>query len=171
MNATIDKAWQTGIKLMSKADTFLSFKKNISLEKYTWIIKNRQRRVALSRRRLSSHPLMIEKGRNCKPRLERLDRTCPYCNDTIGDECHFVISCPLYNNERRELLTKAMYNSLLFNEIPTDQQKFVFILSNEDTSLITKLAAFVQITFKARLPTSKSHEIKWARLDSSVNIY
>ena len=62
---------------MSKADTFLSFKTNISLEKYTWIIKNRQRRVALSRLRLSSHPLMIEKGRNCKPRLERLDRKKP----------------------------------------------------------------------------------------------
>ena len=121
-----------------------------SLEKYTWIIKNRQRRVALSQLRLSSHPLMIEKGRHCKPCLERLDRKCPYCNDTIEDECHFVISCPLYNNERRELLTEAMHNSLLFNEIPTDQQKFVFILSNEGTSLITKLAAFVQISFKAR---------------------
>ena len=149
-NECYDKVWQTGRKLMSKADAFLSFKKNISLGKYTWIIKNRQRRVALSRLRLSSHPLMIEKGRHCKPRFERLDRKCPYCNDTIGDECHFVISCPLYNNERRELLTEAMHNSLLFNEIPTDQQKFVFILPNEDTSLITKLAAFVQIAFKAR---------------------
>ena len=69
---------------------------------------------------------------------------------TLEDECRFVISCPLYNNERRELLTEDMHNSLLFNEIPTDQQKFVFILSNEDTSLITKLTAFVQIAFKAR---------------------
>ena len=93
---------------------------------------------------------MIEKGRHCKPRLERLDRKCPYCKDTIEDECHFVISCPLYNNEKRERLTEAMHNSLLFNEIPTDQQKFVFILSKEDMSLITKLAAFVQIAFKAR---------------------
>ena len=102
---------------MLKADTFLSFKNNISLEKYTWIIKNRQHRVALSWLRLSSHPLMIEKGRHGIPRLERLDRKCPYCNDTIENECHFVISCPLHNNEMRELLTEAMHNSLLFNEI------------------------------------------------------
>ena len=36
-NECYDKVWQTGIKLMSKADTFLSFKKNISLEKYSWV--------------------------------------------------------------------------------------------------------------------------------------
>ena len=59
-----------------------------------------------------------------------------------------AVPCIITKGE--ELLTEAMHNSLLFNEIPTDQQKFVFILSNEDTSLITKLAAFVQIAFKAR---------------------
>ena len=41
----------------------------------------------------------------------------------------------------------------LFDEIPTDQQKFVFLLSKKDTSSLTKLAAHA-------LPTSKPYAIK-----------
>ena len=77
-----DKIWKSEIMLMSKANTFRLFKNDIRLENYTWIVKNHHNRIALSRLRLSSHPLMIEKGRHYKPSLPRSERKCPYCKDS-----------------------------------------------------------------------------------------
>ena len=64
-----DNLWKDKIKLLSKASSFLSYKANNEFEKYLCLVKNRNHRVALSRHRLSSHQLMIEKGRHCKPVL------------------------------------------------------------------------------------------------------
>ena len=59
-----DNYWKENIKLLPKAPSFITYKFNHEREKYLNLIKNIKHRVALSRLRLSSHQLMIGKGRH-----------------------------------------------------------------------------------------------------------
>ena len=139
-----------GITALSKADTFRSVKTSIAFEQYLGLVKNHKHRIPLSHLRLSSHPLMIEKGSHRKHPLTRPERKCPFCRDHIEDECHFVINCPLYNTERGNLFKSVINNSTSFNDIPSDYQKFIFILTNEDPIVLRDLALFTYKAFQIR---------------------
>ena len=145
-----DLIWKESINLLTKSDSYNSYKTMINLEKYTWAVKNVKHRIALSRLRLSCHELMIEKGRHYRPIPPRPERKCPHCKNTVEDECHFITSCPLYSTGREILYTEAKRNATAFEEIPTDKQKFIFLLSNENTKLLTTLAKFVHESFNIR---------------------
>ena len=144
------RLWQQALADMSKADTYRSLKTDISLEKYLHLVRNHKHRIALSRLRLSSHNLLIEKGRHQKPPLARSDRLCPFCQGEIENESHFVINCPLYEQDRGNLLELVRRHSSNFDQIPTDFQKFIFILSNEDPTILRGLSLFVYNAFKIR---------------------
>jgi exonuclease III len=141
-----DAIWRGQLSEMSKADSFSLFKSTIGLEKYTWAVKNYRHRNSLARLRLSAHKLMIEKGRHHKVPLARSERKCPSCLNSIEDECHFLITCPLYENERQILFTEVRLICRSFDNIPTDKQKFIYLMTQEDNGLLARLAAFV---FKA----------------------
>ena len=71
-------------------------------------------------------PLAIETGRYKNIQLE--NRICILCNrNEIEDECHFLLNCCLYENERHIFLNKISY---LYNEFANlDQEaKFIFLL-------------------------------------------
>ena len=150
MTESYDAIWNLGLNALSKADTYRSVKAVISFEKYLHSVKNNKHRIALSRLRLSSHPLLIQKGRHRKPSLPRSERKCPYCKDHVENECHFVISCPLYSLERENLFKSVIRNFTSFKDIPSDNQKFFFVLTNEDPALLSELALFVHRAFKIR---------------------
>ena len=150
VNKLYDPFWKSELVAMSKSDTYQLIKVNIEFEKYRVRVKNYQHRNALSRLRMSSHPLMIEKGRHSKPPLPRADRKCPFCKDLIEDECHFIMSCPLYRDYRPDLLTVVRRSAPKFDEIPSDLQKFIFLLTNENDEVLSKLAAFTYKSFKKR---------------------
>ena len=145
-----DNVWKDKIKLLSKASSFLTYKTNNELEKYLCLVKNRKHRVALSRLRLSSHQLMIEKGRHHKPVLPRSERICPVCKHGIEDECHFVTICQAYNEARNDLYRVADNLTSNFKEIPTYEQKFIYMMSNEDPNLLAKLGEFTYQAFEQR---------------------
>ena len=64
-------------------------------------IKEDNYRVALTNFRVSSHDLMIEKGRHLN--ISRDDRTCKYCTiNTLENEYHFLPVCPHYLDMRRK---------------------------------------------------------------------
>ena len=144
-----DRFWNENITTSSKAVSFNKYKFNIYLDPYLLNL-NPRFRIALSRLRMSSHPLMIEKGRHFKPPLPRVNRLCPCCKDQTEDECHFLISCPLYNEERKDLFDSIRKTTLLFDEIPTPLQKFIFLLTNENDTIMSKLAAFTYNSFRKR---------------------
>ena len=58
------------------------------------------KRVAITRWRLSSHDLRIETGRYTSPRTPREARTCSKCPEYIEDEDHVLFQCPLYDSVR-----------------------------------------------------------------------
>ena len=80
----------------SKTDFLRLVKSSFNYEQYLDIIKNRERRICLTKLRLSNHLLNIEVGR--RHRVERKDRICTFCTEkVVEDENHFLFSCVRYN--------------------------------------------------------------------------
>ena len=92
---------------------------------------------------------MIEKGRHFRPKIERQERKYSCCKLNVEDECHFLIECPTYNNERNVLYTNIRESSHHFDNM-TNTEKFIFVMSNEDDVILQKLAKFIFISMKLR---------------------
>ena len=138
-----DRHWKLKSLDSPKAAFFRIFKIRNTLEKYLFTVKNVRYRIALSRFRLSNHKLLIETGRHQKPKLERNDRKCFICDDKIEDENHFLIECPLYSTERKKLFAVLNENSRQFISIDLAVNKSIFLLINEDVSVMKNVAKFV----------------------------
>ena len=139
-----DRYWKVKIMESPKAISYCKFKHNASLDKYMYTIKNVRHKIALTRLRLSNHNLRIETGRHLtKIAKTRQERKCFICIDEIENELHFVVKCPLYSSERKELYKALMHNSKHFDSLTSDEQKLMFIMTNEDNDVMAKLAKFV----------------------------
>ena len=112
-------------------------------KKYLYKIKNIRHKIVPTRLRLSNHSLLIETGRHLRPKLERHERKCFICRDEIENELHFVIKCPLYSSERKTLYKSLTQNSKHFESLTTDEQKFIYVMTNEDDEVMENLARFV----------------------------
>ena len=76
------------------------------------------KRIVISRWRLSSHNLRIETGRYTRPKTPRDERTCGLCEAVVEDEQHVIFICPLYQRTRekyQQLLEKYESVSKLLN--------------------------------------------------------
>ena len=85
-----------------------------------------------------------------RPRLERNDRKCFICNDKIENEIHFLTECPLYENERNSLFQACRENCVNFDLLNTNEQKFCFVMTNENPHVIKNLGKFIFQAFKVR---------------------
>ena len=56
--------------------------------------------VAITKWKLSSHALHIEKGRYITPITQREERTCSRCPACVEDEYHVLFQCPMYESVR-----------------------------------------------------------------------
>ena len=144
-----DKYWCLGITESPKAISYKKFKTTVYLEKYLSYVINIKHKIALTRFRLSNHNLLIEKGRHFRPKIERNERKCFLCKDDVEDESHFITKCPLYSNERVLLYDSLKYNSRFFEQL-NDEQKFIFIMTNENKKVMVELARFVFNAMKVR---------------------
>ena len=102
---------------------------NWGREQYLDSIKNIKDRTALTKLRLSNHELMIEKGRH-QDLLEN-QRLCPFCDNRIENEQHFVMECPTYNVLRQNLFDNIIENENEFNGL-NELEKFCFLLTELD---------------------------------------
>jgi hypothetical protein len=127
----------------SKLDTYRSFKTEFYYEPFV-DIHDRQQQIALSKLRLSNHKLQIEMGRYTKPKTDRAQRLCKLCNEgVVEDENHFLLQCPVFADERKELLEKLL---------PTDKTPLNLqqLLSKYTLHSIQLVAAFVHGAFHKR---------------------
>ena len=100
------------------------FKNRLNPEKYVTSVSNTKHKISLCRFRVSSHDLMIEKGRHFRPIIQREDRKCPFCANDIENATHFITECPLYNDDRNELYSEIRKTSNHFDNLTADQ-KFI----------------------------------------------
>ena len=131
-----------------KMRTYYKFKPFFKKEMYLNVIKNRDIRKSFTRYRVSAHDLEIERGRYKSIKSD--NRTCKHCQMLEKeDEFHFLIACPKYSAEREILFTYSAKYCLNFN-ILSDQNKFLWLMTTEDTGIITKLAFYIHSCFEIR---------------------
>ena len=103
--------WSIKARNSIKLRTYIKFKFEHSLEEYMFYIPDTRWMEALSRLRMSSHMLEIERGRHVKPQKLPLEqRICQRCtSNSVDDEIHFVITCSYFLRSEIVYLPKANY--------------------------------------------------------------
>ena len=114
----------------SKLRTYAKLKTEIGMEKYLNSIKNITERTAITKIRLSNHDLMIETGRYKEIPVQ--ERLCPFCDNNVETEQHFLLVCKTYQTHREQLFNELrMINQNL--EILNEEEQFVALLNEPNT--------------------------------------
>ena len=136
--------WHRSIRNSSKLSIYCTYKSMLEPEKYLDFVDIFKYRVALTKFRVSSHKLEIERGRYENILLE--SRICKYCEshgDTvIEDEYHFLLFCPLYADIRRQYLSQVTTTYSFEN--------FVCIMSSSCKQTIVRLSQYIYQANKIR---------------------
>ena len=111
----------------SKLRTYALFKSEMGMEEYLTEIRNVSIRTQVTKFRISNHKLMIETGRHqdIKPHL----RFCPFCENVVECEIHFITGCHTYRDLRPDLYREMAKLNLSFPYLSRKDQ-FVFILTH-----------------------------------------
>ena len=90
---------------------------------------------------------MIEKGRH--QGLQENQRLCPFCDNQIENEQHFVMECPTYNVLRQNLFDNIAdnENENEFNGL-NELEKFCFLLTSPDNGDL--VSEYLNKTFQVR---------------------
>ena len=109
-------------------------------------ISNARCRNALTKLRVSSHSLSIERGRHLGTAIQ--ERLCTVCN-AIEDEKHFLFECCI--NEELRFIFSSRVNQLYpqYQYLDSDQ-KLVFLFKIGNEQLITWVGKFVYSSFCLR---------------------
>jgi len=104
-------------------------------------------RKALSKLRMSSHPLAIERGRYTRPKTPIEERLCVLCvKGAIENEEHFISVCSFYNNERNML--QRNISSLLGQDGVT--YDFITLLKHTDPDILLYVGKFINVCMQKR---------------------
>ena len=99
--------------------------------------------IALTRLRTSSLILAIETGRLTKPHsTPRFERKCQLCN-TLEDEFHFMLACPLYRDLRVKYIRKYYWKR-------TYMHTFIELVKSENSIVVKNVATYVQKSMDKR---------------------
>ena len=132
-----------------KLRTYGKFKLVIKWEPYLDFINCAYLRKLLSKFRLSSHELEIERGRYGKS-VPPEERICKLCEERqVEDEFHFLIICKKFDNIRKHLFKEI--ENLNINFITLNNfDKFIWLISQEDKQVVLKVANFLKVANKER---------------------
>jgi len=132
----------------NKLRTYRKFKLTYEREKYLEITNFSYRR-AMTKLRISDHPLQIEAGRYTRTPPD--DRICMFCNKNvrcIENEMHFVLECSLYNDMRNSLVNVKRVKEKYTNITKVDM--FKYLMSSTNYDILEELCKFVYSCFKRR---------------------
>ena len=114
----------------SKLRTYAKLKTEIGMEDYLNSIENVRDRTALTKIRLSNHTLMIEKGRH--QGLQENQRFCPFCDNQVENEYHFIMECNTFDVFRQHLFVEIMEINNMFNILDDNEKFYIFLLSKPE---------------------------------------
>ena len=137
------QSWHSSVDVSNTLCTYSTFKSAFEYE-HNLDVLPKSLRIALSRLRLSSHPLLIETGRYGNNRTERRLRLCTFCNTgDIEDEFHFIVICPLYTDIRKIYIDRYYYKK-------PSVFKFTELMNSSDDVKLLKLGKFIFKAFSIR---------------------
>ena len=124
----------------NKLRTYRMFKENYQTENYVKSTHiSRRNRSALAKFRTGVAPLRVETGRY--ESLQLGQRVCFNCKNSVEDERHVLIDCPIYEGIRSDLYVKSRNINSEFNGL-NDVEKMCFLLSNDDIIQYTAKACY-----------------------------
>ncbi len=130
------------LSISPKARFYILFE-NFGFKTYLNLDITKKFRICISKLRLSSHSLEIEKGRYKKPNPVPVnERKCPEC-DVLEDEFHFLLECKKYHHLRCTYIQRYYWNR---PSVP----KLIALLTSERTQEIRKLSKFIYNAFLLR---------------------
>ena len=101
---------------------------------------SRERRSLMAQFRLGILPITVETGRFRKIPLQ--DRKCTICDlNGVEDEKHFLCICPVFNDKRSTLYTKANTINSEFSTLDMSE-RFVFFIKYVWRDVFIFLAAW-----------------------------
>ena len=109
---------------------------------------NETYRIAMTIFRASSHVLEIEWGSYTITKTAIGNSLCHTCK-VVEDELHFLLKCRLYDNYRLTLFPKIIEILPTFPSL-ADPHKYVFLLSNKDSRLLSYVGKFLFDSFNKR---------------------
>jgi hypothetical protein len=113
----------------NKLRTYRTYKSELVVEPYLLLNHSVYQRRSPSRLRIGVLPLEIETGRHCRPSIPVNERYCTLCNHHVCEtELHFLMSCPLYDDQRQFMLEYVLNTEPNFNALSTEE-KFVYLMS------------------------------------------
>ena len=136
----------------NKLRTYNKFKTDHELESYLSPKISRENIIAIARLRLSAHKLNIEclRYNNKNNYIPPADRICTNCDlNKIENESHFLVECPNYDALRRPLFNEFISQCNNFSQLDLED-KFVYIMSNENEKCITALGNFIRLALRIR---------------------
>ena len=74
---------------------------------------------------------MIEKGRH--EGLDEHQRWCPFCEDIVETEQHFLLECNTFGSHRTQFFTEIGEINPDFSELD-EEQKFCYLLSEPEVA-------------------------------------
>jgi len=123
-------------------------------EKYLELV-DFELRSAISKVRISAHPLEVERGRY--KRLPVCERICKYCTSkAVGDETHFISKCSFNETERITLFREVTKTYPNFPTL-TDKQKATFLLKSQNPQILENVGLFVSLCFQKRSQTQPAN--------------
>jgi len=120
--------WNKKLANDKKLRTYKLFKTNFVYENYLNDIRNVTDRKNFTKLRISSHNLMIEKGRHMK--IQANERFCPFCINIIENEEHFLLSCLKYIGLRSNLFTSIETKVNNFASL-NNESKLIYMFTSE----------------------------------------
>ena len=118
----------------SKLRTYAKLKSEAGFEKYIKFTENIMDRTAITKLRLSNHELMIEKGRHQGQEINQ--RLCPFCENSVETEQHFLINCKNFRIHRTQFFTSVTEINNDFDNFDEDD-KFHFLLTDIEALKLT----------------------------------
>ena len=98
------------IQQSSRCRLYKELKENHDIEPYLRRNISYTLRITFTKMRLSSHKLLVERGRWVKPKINYCDRLCTLCHKhDIQDEYHALMICSRYESLRKKYLKPYYY--------------------------------------------------------------
>ena len=123
----------------NKGRNYLVLKEKWKMEPYFYLLgQNAVHNIF--RYRSANHRLPVETGRFVN--IEYRERICQECKNDIGDEYHYLLSCPKFASERKKYLDKKHYKR-------PSMEIYRNIMCTEDQILLKNTSLLVNIIIKS----------------------
>ena len=102
------------------------------VEPHILYVQNKNVQQALTRFRVSSHSLLIERGRYSRPIIPRGEAICKFCSlNEIDDEMHFLSKCTFHDSERISL-TGNVYHMMQLDDKTVSSIDFKALVNSQN---------------------------------------